>query len=53
MDNQKIDVSALREEERCDMARLLFKCGYTVEPRKEKAGNKSKNFIIIRKVGNA
>lgn len=45
----KIDVTPLREEERCDMARLLFKCGYTVEPRKDKAGNKNRHSIAIRK----
>lgn len=41
----KIDVTPLRDEERCDMARLLFKCG----SRKDKAGNKNRHSIAIRK----
>lgn len=53
MEKARIDVTVLREDERCELARLLFKCGYSVEPYKEKAGNKYKHQIIYGgKVGN-
>ncbi len=53
MEKARIDVTVLREDERCELARLLFKCGYSVEPYKEKQGNKNKHQIIYGgKVGN-
>ena len=54
MEMARIDVTVLREDERCELARLLFKCGYSVEPYKEKQGNRNKYQVIFsRKAGNS
>lgn len=43
----KIDVTELGKEERNEMAKLLFKCGYGVKLAKEKPSpNKLKYFIV-------
>ena len=48
----KIDVSALKEDERCEIARLLFKCGYGVKLVKERPGNKLRYIILCEREGN-
>lgn len=46
----KIDVSDLTKDERNEMAKMLFKCGYAVRLSKEKVtANKLKYYIICEK----
>lgn len=42
----EIEVTALKLDERAELANLLFKCGYRVALRKEKVGQKNKLYIV-------
>lgn len=45
----EIEVTALKLDERAELANLLFKCGYRVALKKEKVGNRNKQYIIADK----
>lgn len=45
----EIDVTALKSDEKAELANLLFKCGYRVALKKEKVGNKNRQFIVADK----
>lgn len=45
----EIEVTSLKTDEKAALANLLFKCGYRVALKKEKVGNKNRQFIVADK----
>lgn len=50
-DQINIDVTALKDEERNELAKMLFKCGYGVRLTKEKVNNNKYKYIIVCEKG--
>jgi len=45
----KIDTTALNSDERNEMAKMLFKCGYAIRLEKEKRDGKIRYHIVCGK----
>lgn len=45
----EIEVTALKAEEKAELVKLLFKCGYRVALKKEKVGSKNRQYIVADK----
>lgn len=45
----RINTTALNSDERNEMAKMLFKCGYAIRLEKEKSDGKIKYFIVCGK----
>ena len=43
----KIDVTALKDEERNELAKMLFKCGYGIRLTKERITQNRYKYIIV------
>jgi hypothetical protein len=50
-DQIKIDVTALKDEERNELAKMLFKCGYGIRLTKEKISNNMYRYLIVCEKG--
>jgi hypothetical protein len=46
-DQIKIDVTALKDEERNELAKMLFKCGYGIRLTKERITQNRYKYIIV------
>ena len=45
----EIDTTDLNKDERNELAKMLFKCGYGIRPVKTKDGSKIKYIIVCEK----